>query len=64
MNKVMDISEVSRYIKSGMTVMIGGFANYGVPNHLVHALCDAGIKLFSRFLIRNLRLNLYLRVLL
>ncbi len=44
MNKVMDISEVSRYIKSGMTVMIGGFANYGVPNHLVHALCDAGIK--------------------
>lgn len=44
MNKVMDISKVSRYIKSGMTIMIGGFANYGVPTHLVHALCDAGIK--------------------
>ena len=44
MNKVMNLSEVSRFVQSGMTVMIGGFANYGAPIHLVHALCDAGIK--------------------
>ena len=44
MNKVMNLSEVSRYVQNGMTVMIGGFANYGAPIHLVHALCDAGIK--------------------
>ena len=40
----MNLSEVSRYVQNGMTVMIGGFANYGAPIHLVHALCDAGIK--------------------
>ena len=44
MNKVINLSDVSQYVKSGMTVMIGGFANHGAPNHLVHALCDAGIK--------------------
>ena len=44
MNKIIGLSEVSRYMQSGMTVMIGGFANYGAPIHLVHALCDAGIK--------------------
>lgn len=43
MNKLMDIRDVSRYVKSGMTVMIGGFANCGTPNHLINALCDEGI---------------------
>ena len=38
MDKVVDIKEAIRHIKSGDTVMTGGFTNYGCPLHLLYEL--------------------------
>ena len=38
MNKVMDIKTAVDHVKSGDTVMIGGFANNGAPLHLIYEL--------------------------
>lgn len=40
MNKVTDIKEAVSLIKSGDTVMLGGFTNYGCPLHLLYALAE------------------------
>lgn len=41
-DKVISIEESMKYIKDGMTLMIGGFAAIGVPANLVKALAKSG----------------------
>lgn len=43
-NKVTSIQEVIKLIKDGDTIMIGGFLGNGIPNSLVDALAESGIK--------------------
>lgn len=43
-NKQISISQVSEYLKDGMTIMIGGFLGVGTPDALVQAILDKGIK--------------------
>ena len=40
MDKVMEIMDAVNLIKSGDTVMLGGFTNYGCPLHLLYALAE------------------------
>ncbi len=44
MNKIISISEAATHIKSGMTIMIGGFLATGGPNKIVDALVQSGVK--------------------
>lgn len=44
MNKVVDIKTAIDRIKSGDIVMIGGFTNYGGPNHLLYELAKHEVK--------------------
>lgn len=44
-NKVVTVEEaISKYCFSGMTVLLPGFVNVGVPEVLIEGLIDAGIK--------------------
>lgn len=43
-SKVVGIDEAMTHISSGMTVMIPGFVNCGVPETLIKAMVERGIK--------------------
>ena len=44
-NKVMTVEEaISKYCFTGMTVMLPGFVNVGVPEVLIEGLIDAGVQ--------------------
>ncbi|MCR4711402.1 MAG: CoA transferase subunit A [Clostridia bacterium] len=42
-NKVVSVEEAIQHVKSGMTVMLPGFVNCGVPETLIKAVVEAGI---------------------
>ena len=42
-SKVMTIEQAMEHCHSGMTVMIPGFVNCGVPEHLIQAMVDKGV---------------------
>jgi len=42
-NKIVSAEEAVKRIEDGMTVMIPGFVNVGVPETLIHALIEKGI---------------------
>ena len=44
MNKVVDIKTAIDYIKSGDSVMIGGFTNFGCPLNLLYELAERPVK--------------------
>jgi acetate CoA/acetoacetate CoA-transferase alpha subunit len=44
MNKLTSINEAVKLIKSGQTIMVGGFGNPGTPMTLLEALLDSGVK--------------------
>lgn len=44
MNKITQITEAVSLIKSGQTIMVGGFGNPGTPISLVEALLKSGVK--------------------
>lgn len=44
MAKVVSIDEAVKKINDGMTIMIGGFLDCGVPKKLVNALVEKGVK--------------------
>ncbi|WCE30878.1 CoA transferase subunit A [Vibrio sp. SCSIO 43137] len=44
MNKLSDIDIVAKSLKSGMTVMIGGFMANGAPETIIDAILDSDIK--------------------
>ncbi len=45
MNKVVkDAKEAIKDIKDGSTLMVGGFGLCGIPENLIHALCENGVK--------------------
>ena len=43
-NKVKTAEEAIAHIKDGASIMIGGFGGVGVPEHLVDALAETGVK--------------------
>jgi len=43
-NKIVTVEEAVNKIEDGMTVMIPGFVNVGVPEPLIKAIIDKGIK--------------------
>jgi acetate CoA/acetoacetate CoA-transferase alpha subunit len=43
-SKVITLNEAMRYIKDGMTIMVGGFMGVGTPENLIDAIVDKGIK--------------------
>lgn len=43
-SKQVSISQVSEYLKDGMTIMIGGFLGVGTPSNLVQAILDKGVN--------------------
>ena len=45
MNKVVkDAKEAIKDIKDGSTLMVGGFGLCGIPENLIHALRESGVK--------------------
>lgn len=44
MSKMISIEEAVSKIKSGMTIMVGGFLGNGTPNRIIEALASSGIK--------------------
>ena len=42
-NKIVSVEEAIQHVKSGMTVMLPGFVNCGVPETLIKAVVEAGI---------------------
>ncbi|MCL2406443.1 MAG: 3-oxoacid CoA-transferase subunit A [Defluviitaleaceae bacterium] len=44
MNKVITVDRVMGFIKSGMSVMIGGFGRVGRPDMLINAILEADIR--------------------
>ncbi|MCJ8347578.1 CoA transferase subunit A [bacterium] len=45
MAKILESSkEAMKFVKNGMTLMVGGFGVCGLPENLVHALADTDIK--------------------
>ena len=42
-NKVVSVEEAVTHVKSGMTVMLPGFVNCGVPETLIKAVVEAGV---------------------
>lgn len=45
MNKVVkDVKEAIKDIKEGSTLMVGGFGLCGIPENLIHALRESGVK--------------------
>lgn len=44
MNKLTPVNEAVSLIKSGQTVMVGGFGNPGTPMTLLESVMEAGIK--------------------
>ena len=40
MDKVVDIKTAISYIKTGDSIMLGGFTNFGCPLHLVYELAE------------------------
>ncbi|MTI18025.1 acetate CoA-transferase subunit alpha [Rhodobacteraceae bacterium RKSG542] len=43
-NKLMEVSDVGRFFRDGMTIMFGGFMGTGTPPTLVKALEESGAK--------------------
>lgn len=43
-NKIMDIKKAISRVKDGDTVMVGGFGLRGVPDPLIDALVESGVK--------------------
>jgi acetate CoA/acetoacetate CoA-transferase alpha subunit len=43
-DKFMSKEDIVRLFKDGQTIMIGGFANHGVPNDLVQCVLDSGAR--------------------
>lgn len=43
-SKQLDIADVSKYLKDGMSIMFGGFMGAGTPVKLVQAILDSGVK--------------------
>ena len=44
LDKVKTAQEALQSVKDGASIMIGGFAGIGVPNHLIETLVDMGVK--------------------
>lgn len=44
MNKIKNINKAVKYIKDGMTLMVGGFMTVGTPEILIDAIIEKGIK--------------------
>jgi acetate CoA/acetoacetate CoA-transferase alpha subunit len=44
MNKVINIDEAMKYIKDGMTIMVGGFMGVGTPEALIDEMVKRNIK--------------------
>lgn len=43
-NKVIGMEEAVSFIHSGMTIMVGGFAAIGSPNHIIKAISETDIN--------------------
>jgi 3-oxoacid CoA-transferase subunit A len=43
-SKVVSSSDAIKDIKSGMTVCVGGFGLCGIPENLIQAMADSGVK--------------------
>ena len=43
-DKQANIDEITKYLKDGMTVMVGGFLGVGTPHNLVKIMLDKGVK--------------------
>lgn len=44
LDKFATRDEIIALFKDGQTIMCGGFANHGVPNHLVQCILDSGAR--------------------
>lgn len=44
MEKIISINDAVSKVKSGMTLMIGGFISNGSPNNIINALSKTGVK--------------------
>lgn len=44
MNKIISISEAANKVKSGMTLMIGGFMAAGTPERIIDEMVKTGVK--------------------
>ncbi|HEY0209093.1 3-oxoacid CoA-transferase subunit A [Acerihabitans sp.] len=45
--KYASADEITRLFKDGQTLICGGFANCGVPNHLIQCVIDSGARHFT-----------------
>lgn len=43
-NKLIDLPDVTRFFRDGMTIMVGGFMGVGTPPRLVDALLESGVR--------------------
>jgi 3-oxoacid CoA-transferase subunit A len=43
-SKVVSSSDAIKDIKDGMTVCVGGFGLCGIPENLIQAVADSGVK--------------------
>jgi acetate CoA/acetoacetate CoA-transferase alpha subunit len=44
MNKLVSLPEVVEKLKDGMTIMVGGFLNYGAPLTILNTIAESGVK--------------------
>jgi acetate CoA/acetoacetate CoA-transferase alpha subunit len=44
MEKIIDMEQAIAYVEDGMTIMIGGFLGNGVPDQLIEAVLQKGVK--------------------
>lgn len=44
MAQVVSLEEAISKIQNGMTIMVGGFLSCGLPDQILEAICDKGIK--------------------
>lgn len=44
MEKIIDMEQAIAYVEEGMTIMIGGFLGNGVPDQLIEAVLQKGVK--------------------
>ena len=44
MNKKLEIGDVTKHLRDGMSIMFGGFKGVGTPERLVQAILDSGVK--------------------
>ena len=44
MEKKIEIGDVAKHLRDGMSIMFGGFMGVGTPERLVQAILDSGVK--------------------